>query len=205
MHLSNAKQKTWYAKARVAGRALEYWNHYESLHFRCHWSQITWERMKEDLCIEYFPQYFHKDLQQPSHGNLQDLRTSMRQCKNAKLTHEVYAIRQDLGNLIKMVEALATQMKGNQVPSDLDIDKEVQVSTKVSKFMQPEESTIEPKQQEASMLEESSTVNEDPKLDEVKIVDMPIPLIEFVIPETFHEVEYEVYLFSMLPKLIPQL
>ena len=49
--------------------------------------------------------------------------------------------------------------------------------------MQLEESTIEPKQQEASMLEESPTVNEDPKLDEVKIVDMPIPLIEFVIPD----------------------
>ena len=43
--------------------------------------------------------------------------------------------------------------------------------------MQLEESTIEPKQQEASILEESSTMKEDPKLDEVKIVDMPIPLI----------------------------
>ena len=67
--LSNAKEKVKFANTRVAGSALEYWNHYESLHFRYQWSQITW---KEGLCIEYFPQYFHKDLQQPSHGNLQD-------------------------------------------------------------------------------------------------------------------------------------
>ena len=111
-----------------------------------------------------FPQYFHKDLQQPSHGKLQDQRTSMRQCNNAKLTHEVSAICQDLGNLMKTVEDLAnqmkvvqdltTQMKENQVPLDLDIDKEVQVSIEVSMFIQPEESTTEFKQQEASILEE---------------------------------------------------
>ena len=93
-------------------------------------------------------------------------------------------------------------MKGDQVPPELDVDNEVEVSTIASTFKHPE-STIESKQQEASILEESSTVNEDPKLDEVKIVDMPIPIIEFVIPETFHEVEYNVYLFSMLPKSIP--
>ena len=40
-------------------------------------------------------------------------------------------------------------MKVNQVSSDLDIDQEVHASAKVSMFMQPEESTIEPKQQEA--------------------------------------------------------
>ena len=41
----------------------------------------------------------------------------------------------------------------------------------------------------------------------VAVAALPVilPLIEFVIPETFHEEEYEVYLFSMLPKLIPQL
>ena len=55
----------------------------------------------------------------------------------------------ELGNLMKTVEDLATQMKVNQVSSDLDIDQEVHVSAKVSMFMQPEESTIEPKQQEA--------------------------------------------------------
>ena len=99
---------------------------------------------------------------------------------------------------------MVTQTKGNQVPSDLVIDKEVQVSTEVSMFMQSKESTIESQQQEASILEESSIMHEDLQLDEVKIVDMPIPHIEFVIPEKFHEVEYKVYLFSMFPKTIPQ-
>ena len=33
----------------------------------------------------------------------------------------------------------------------------------------------------------------------------PIPHIEFFIPKEFHEVEYKVYLYSMLPKMIPQL
>lgn len=53
---------------------------------------------------------------------------------------------EDLANQMKVVENLTTQMKENQVPSDLDIDKEVQVSTEVqvltevSTFMQPEES-----------------------------------------------------------------
>ena len=80
----------------------------------------------------------------------------MRQCNNASLTHEVSAICQDLGNLMKTVEHLATQMKvvqdltaqmkENQVPSDLDIDSKVRESTEVSMFMQPDESTIEPKQ-----------------------------------------------------------
>ena len=140
-----------------------------------------------------FPQYFHKDLQQPSHGKLQDQRTSMRQCNNAKLTHEVSAICQDLGNLMKTVEDLAnqmkvvqdltTQMKENQVPLDLDIDKEVQVSIKVSMFIQPEESTTEFKQQEASILEEWSMVHADLQFDKVEKVDVPIPHIEFVIPE----------------------
>ena len=47
VHLSNDKQRMWYSKTRVsAGRTLEYWNYYESLHFRFHWSQITWERRK---------------------------------------------------------------------------------------------------------------------------------------------------------------
>ena len=32
--LSNAKEKVKFANTRVAGSALEYWNHYESLHFR---------------------------------------------------------------------------------------------------------------------------------------------------------------------------
>ena len=102
VHLSNDKQKMRYAKTRVVGRALEYWNHYKSLHFRCHWSKITWERTK-DLCIEFFPQYFCKDLLQPSHGNgnLQDQWKSIRQCNNAQLTHEESSIHQDLGNLMK--------------------------------------------------------------------------------------------------------
>ena len=100
---------------------------------------------------------------------------------------------------------MVTQTKGNQVPSDLVIDKEVQVSTEVSMFMQPEESTIESKQQEASILEESSMVHADLQFDKVEKVDVPIPHIKFVIPEKFHEVEYRVYLFSMLPKSIPQL
>ena len=96
---------------------LEYLNHYKSLHFRCHWSKITWERTK-DLCIEFFPQYFCKDLHQPSHGNgnLQDQCTSIKQCNNAQLTHEESSIHQDLGNLMKTVENLDTQMRGNQVP-----------------------------------------------------------------------------------------
>ena len=46
VHLSNDKQRMWYSKTRVAGRTLEYWNYYESLHFWFHWSQITWERRK---------------------------------------------------------------------------------------------------------------------------------------------------------------
>ena len=112
---------------------------------------------------------------------------------------------EDLANQMKVVEDLTTQMKENQVPSDLDINKEVQVSTEVSMFMQPEESTIESKQQEAYMLEESSMVHADLQFDKVEKVDVPIPHIKFVIPEKFHEVEYRVYLFSMLPKSIPQL
>ena len=48
-------------------------------------------------------------------------------------------------------------------------------------------------------------VHEDLQFDEIKKVDNPIPHIEFVIPEEFHEVEYKVYLFSMLLKTIPQL
>ena len=47
---------------------------------------------------------------------------------------------------MKVVQDLTTQMKENQVPSDLDIDNKVQESTEVSMFMQPDESTIEPKQ-----------------------------------------------------------
>ena len=80
----------------------------------------------------------------------------MRQCNNASLTHKVSAIRQDLGNLMRTVEHLATemkvvqdlttQMKENQIPSDLDIDNKMQESTEVSMFMQPDESTTEPKQ-----------------------------------------------------------
>ena len=45
----------------------------------------------------------------------------------------------------------------------------------------------------------------DLQFDKVEKVDVPIPLIEFVIPEKLPEVEYKVYLFSMLPKTIPQL
>ena len=41
-------------------------------------------------------------------------------------------------------------------------------------------------------------VHEDLQFDEIKKVDNPIPHIEFVIPKEFHEVEYKVYLFSML-------
>ena len=67
-------------------------------------------------------------------------------------------------------------MKGDQVPPELDVDNEVQVSTTSSTFKHLE-SIIESKQQEASILEESTTMKEDPKLNEVKIVDMPIPLI----------------------------
>ena len=54
VHLSNDKQRMWYSKTRVAGRTLEYWNYYESLHFRFHWSQITWERMKEEIIMRAF-------------------------------------------------------------------------------------------------------------------------------------------------------
>ena len=47
---------------------------------------------------------------------------------------------------MKTVEDLATQMKGDQVPPNpIEI---------VSMFMQPVESTIESKQQEASILED---------------------------------------------------
>jgi len=90
---------------------------------------------------------------------------------------------------MKTIEDLATQLKGNQVPLELDVGNEVQVSTEVSTFKHPE-STIESKQQKASILEESSTVHENPQLDEVKTVDMPVPLIEVVIPKEFCEVEY---------------
>ena len=48
-------------------------------------------------------------------------------------------------------------------------------------------------------------VHEDLQFDEVKKVDTPIPHVRFVILEEFHEVEYKVYLLSMLPKTIPQL
>ena len=48
-------------------------------------------------------------------------------------------------------------------------------------------------------------VHADLQFDKVKKVDNSIPLIEFVIPEKLPEVEYKVYLFSMLPKTIPQL
>ncbi|KAF3970733.1 hypothetical protein CMV_005593 [Castanea mollissima] len=71
------------------------------------------------------------------------------------------------GNFQDQRTDLATQMKGDQVPPELDVDNEVQVSTTASTFKHPE-STIESKQQEASILEESSTVNEDPNLDEVQ-------------------------------------
>ena len=74
--------------------------------------------MKEDLCIEYFPQYFHKDLQQPSHGNLQDQKTSMRQCNNAQLTHEVSTIRQDLEDLMQKVQELSLQMNQKETQRD---------------------------------------------------------------------------------------
>ena len=42
----------------------------------------------------------------------------------------------------------------------------------------------------------------DLQFDRVKKVDTPIPIIVFVIPEKFPEVEYKVYLFSKLPKTI---
>jgi len=48
-------------------------------------------------------------------------------------------------------------------------------------------------------------VHADLQFDKVEKVDTSIPLIEFVIPEKLPEVEYKVYLFSMLPKTIPQL
>ena len=102
VHLSNDKQKMWYVKTRIAGRALEYWNHYGEPTLLKTLVSITRERMK-DLCIEYFPHYFHTDLQQPSHGNLQDQRTSIRQCNNAQVYHEVSAIRQYLEDLLKTV------------------------------------------------------------------------------------------------------
>lgn len=93
---------------------------------------------------------------------------------------------EDLANQMKVVENLTTQMKENQVPSDLDIDKEVQVSTEVSTFMQPEESFF------FFFLIKCNQKN-------------LFSHIKFVIPEKIHEVEYRVYLFSMLPKSIPQL
>jgi len=48
-------------------------------------------------------------------------------------------------------------------------------------------------------------VHADLQFDEVKKVDAPIAHIEFVIHKEFHGVEYKVYLFSMIPKRIPQL
>ena len=90
---------------------------------------------------------------------------------------------EDLANQMQVVQDLTTQMKENQVPLDLDIDKEVQVSIKVSMFIQPEESTTEFKQQEASILEEWSMVHADLQFDKVEKVDVPIPHIEFVMPE----------------------
>ena len=48
-------------------------------------------------------------------------------------------------------------------------------------------------------------VHKDLQFDEVKKVDTPIPHVGFVILEEFHEVEYKVYLLSILPKTIPQL
>ena len=42
----------------------------------------------------------------------------------------------------------------------------------------------------------------DLQFDRVEKVDTPIPIVEFVIPEKFPEVEYKVYLFSKLPKTI---
>ena len=166
----------WFAETRVAGRALEYWNHHESLHFRCHWSQITWERMKEDLSIEYFPQYFHKDLQQPSHGNLQDQKTSMRQCNNAQLTHEVSTIRQDLEDLMQKVQELSLQMNPKVTQRDsigvskmtshneiTDSHIEDNVGNGILVMMGnqvPQDPDVD-KEVEASILEESSMVHAD--------------------------------------------
>ena len=74
-------------------------------------------------------------------------------------------------------------MKGDQVLPGPDFDKEV----------------------EASLLEESLMVHEDLQFDEVKKVDSPIQHVGYMILEEFHEVEYKVYLLSMLQKTIPQL
>ena len=83
-------------------------------------------------------------------------------------------IEDNVGNIILV-------MKGDQVLPDPDFDKEV----------------------EASLLEESSMIHADLEFDKVEKVDTPIPLFEFVIPEKFHEVEYKVDLYSVLPKMIP--
>ena len=111
VHLSNDKQKMWYAKTRVSGRALKYWNHYENLHFRRHWSLITWESMKEDLCIVYFPQIFTR-IKSQLH-NLIILVIS-----KIRVIHEISTIRQDLEDLIKRIQDLSLQM--NQKETQLD-------------------------------------------------------------------------------------
>jgi hypothetical protein len=64
--LSSDKENVRFAKTKVTGRALEYWNSYASLYFRCNWSPISCKKkIKDDLRIIYSPQYYEKKLSTP--------------------------------------------------------------------------------------------------------------------------------------------
>ena len=96
-----------------------------NLHFRRHWSLITWESMKEDLSIVYFPQIFTR-IKSQLH-NLIILVIS-----KIRVIHEISTIRQDLEDLIKRIQDLSLQM--NQKETQLD-------STGVSKMIDRNEIT----------------------------------------------------------------
>ncbi len=76
--LSDHKEKVNFAKTKVAGRALEYWNNYANLLFNSKWVSITWEEMKDNLRIICFRQYHQKIYLPSSHGNFLHQRDNIR-------------------------------------------------------------------------------------------------------------------------------
>ena len=141
----------------------------------------------------------------------------MQQC-SAQLTHEVSSICQDLEGLIKKVHDLSLKMNQKEIQLDLVGVSKMTDHNEITNshiednvgniilVMKGDQVLPDPdfdKEVEASLLEESSMIHADLEFDKVEKVDTPIPLFEFVIPEKFHDVEYKVDLYSVLPKTIP--
>ena len=167
-----ANTKVRFAKMKLIGRAQVFWEELEYMRFIKQEPAITdWEDMKAKLQTEYLSQYFRaKYLPQSYYGNSQDQQVNLSYWNNETLapfeeskmsvhlvtnpqpTQAPSSMAQTLKNLAKEIQNTSAVLK--RINTRLDsIDKSFQrmpnhLDEVASTFVQQEELTLEPLQQE---------------------------------------------------------